>query len=74
MKNIGTAQLIIIHRKSKQKDRLPFNYATMTKVLVDYSQIQLQENIPLKEEEVNRIAKHKRDFLRISQGLPLLLL
>ncbi|WP_123947411.1 MnhB domain-containing protein [Chryseobacterium pennae] len=41
----------------------------MTKVLIDYSQIHLQENIPLNEEELNRIAIHKRDFYKDFSGV-----
>ncbi|MBP2618772.1 hypothetical protein [Chryseobacterium jejuense] len=41
----------------------------MTKVLIDYSQIYLQENIPLSEEEVNMIATHKRDFFKDFSGV-----
>lgn len=41
----------------------------MTKVLIDYSQIYLRENIPLSEEEVNTIATHKRDFFKDFSGV-----
>ncbi|SDJ88810.1 hypothetical protein [Chryseobacterium jejuense] len=41
----------------------------MTKVLIDYSQIYLQENIPLSEEEVNMIATHKKDFFKDFSGV-----
>lgn len=43
----------------------------MTKVIIDYSQVHLQENIPLSEEEVNRIARHKRDFSKDFSGVVL---
>ncbi|MEJ5105335.1 hypothetical protein [Chryseobacterium sp. MYb328] len=43
----------------------------MTKVLIDYSQIHLQENIPLNEEELHRIAIHKRDFFKDFSGVVL---
>ncbi|MCQ9637470.1 hypothetical protein MP477_21170 [Chryseobacterium sp. WG23] len=36
----------------------------MEKILVDYSQIHLQENIPLHEEEINNIATQKKDFFK----------
>jgi len=39
----------------------------MTK-LIDYSQIFLQENIPLNEEEINKIADHKKDFFKDFSG------
>ncbi|WP_284461380.1 hypothetical protein [Chryseobacterium sp.] len=36
----------------------------MEKIVVDYSQIHLQENIPLHEEEINNIAAQKKDFFK----------
>lgn len=41
----------------------------MRKVLIDYSQIYLQENIPLNEEEVNIIVINKRDFFKNFSGV-----
>ncbi|MEY8758815.1 hypothetical protein [Chryseobacterium tongliaoense] len=41
----------------------------MADISIDYSQIQLQENIPLSEEEINRIAIQKRDFFKDTPGI-----
>ncbi|EJL67997.1 hypothetical protein [Chryseobacterium populi] len=41
----------------------------MADTSIDYSQIQLKENIPLSEEELNRIAIQKRDFFKDTPGI-----
>lgn len=41
----------------------------MTNVLIDYSQIHLQENIPLDEKDIRHIANHKKDFFKDFSGV-----
>lgn len=45
------------------------NILIMSQILIDYSQIQLQENIPLNEDEINNITTiQKRDFFKHVQA------
>ncbi|HCA06772.1 hypothetical protein [Chryseobacterium sp.] len=46
----------------------------MAKTSIDYSQIELQEHIPLTEEEINSIADQKQDFFKHVPGVLILVI